>query len=397
VAPGTTWLHRPLIVWVVLSFPDGRLRSRGVMAGVVASVCIAIPTLATVTWAMAVVGAGIAGLGVAELHRTWSWPSPSGRARGWAALSIGSALLLPFGAQLVADIGGPGLPPQVQEFAYAALTAAAGLVLLAAGAGRDRLEAEAVIALAEDGDVETTLAGLPTRHSEVGDPATRRAFDAAIAQLERNRVGQRDLAAAVEQVRRSRRRLVNVTVVERRTLRRKLAERVRPLLPEIDSVLGGVSTDDAAIGELLARCRAEVVGIAADLAVIADGLHPARLTASGLSAVEQVLSGGPAAVEVRLPRGRYPIEVEAAVWYACAEAVTNAIKHGPATHVQIDGWQDGGWLMVEVRDDGVGGAVLSERGGLSGLADRVAALDGTLGIDSARGRGTTVRVRLPVP
>ncbi len=339
----------------------------------------------------------MAGLGLTELHRTSSWPSAAGRARGWAALSTGSAFLLPLSVQLLADAGGAVIAAAAQEFAYAAMVAGAGLVLLAAGSGRDRLEAEAVIALAEDGDVETTLAGLCTRHSEVRDPVTRRAFDAAIALLERNRDGQRDLAAAVEQARRSRRRLVNVTVVERRALRRKLAERVRPLLPEIDIILGGVSTDDAAIGDLLTRCRAEVVGIGADLDVLADGLHPARLTESGLAGVREALSGVPIAVEVRLPRDRYPLEVEAAIWYACAEAVTNAIKHGHATRVQVDGWQDKGWLTVKVRDDGVGGAVLSESGGLSGLADRAAALDGTLSIDSARGHGTTLTLRVRVP
>ena len=396
VVPATTWAHRPLIVWVVLAFPDGRLRSRSALAAVVAAVGIAIPAVATVAWAMAAVGAGIAALGLTELHRTWSWPSAAGRARGWAALSTGSAFLLPFVVQVVADAGGPALAPQLVEFAYAGLVAVAGLVLLAVGSGRDRLEAEAVIALAEDGDVDTTLAGLRARHGEVRDPATQRAFDAAIGLLERNRVGQRDLAAAVEQARHARRRLVNVTVVERRALRRKLAERVRPLLPEIDTVLWTVSTDDAAIGGLLRRCRAEVVGIGDDLDALADGLHPALLTEHGLAAVQEVLSGGPTAVQVRLPRGRYPFEVESAVWYACAEAVTNAIKHGQATRVQIDGRQDGGWLTVQVRDDGVGGAVPSESGGLSGLADRVAALDGTLGIDSAPGHGTTLTLRVPV-
>lgn len=397
MAPGTTWLHRPLVVWAVLAFPDGRLRSRGAIAGVVASACIAFPAVATVPWAMAAVGVGLVGLGVAELRRTWSWPSPSGRARGWASLSIGSAFLIPAGAQLLAGAGGPDLPGQAQESAYAALVAVAGLVLLAAGPGRDRLEAEAVIALAEDGDEETILAGLRARQVEVGDPSTRRAFEVAIAQLERNRVGQLELAAALDQARRSRRRLVNVTMVERRTLRRKLAERVGPLLPEIHTALSGVSTADPATVELVARCRAEVDGIGADLDVLADGLLPARLTESGLRAVAEVLSGGPAAVEVRLPHRRYPLELEAAVWYTCAEAVTNAIKHGRSTRVQIDGRQDGGWLTVEIRDDGVGGAVPSEGGGLSGLADRVAALDGQLAIDSLPGRGTTLTLRLPVP
>ena len=270
-------------------------------------------------------------------------------------------------------------------------------MLLVAGSGRDRLEVEAVILLAEDRAAETTLAELRTRVRGVDDPATRRAFDSAIAMLEHNLAGQRDLAGAVQQSRRSRRRLVDATVVERRALRRRLSERARPLLPQIDALLCEVSSSDPATAGLLTQCRAEVIGIGGDLDVLADGLHPARLTELGLAAVEEMLSGGPVTVHVRLPRRRYPAEVEAAIWYTCAEAVTNAAKHGHATGVWIDGGQDGGWLAVEIRDDGAGGAVLSKGGGLSGLADRIAGLDGMLSVDSEPGRGTTVRVQVPAP
>ena len=94
VVPGTTWLHRPLLVWAVLSFPDGRLRRLADVVVVGASGVIAVPALAISPWAMAVVGAGVAGLGAAQLHRSRSWPTASGRARGWAALCVGAAFLV---------------------------------------------------------------------------------------------------------------------------------------------------------------------------------------------------------------------------------------------------------------------------------------------------------------
>ena len=87
--------------------------------------------------------------------------------------------------------------------------------------------------------------------------------------------------------------------------------------------------------------------------------------------------------------------VEAAAYFICAESLTNATKHGQAHTVQISAAQDEGMLRLAIQDDGVGGAVAGERGGLRGLIDRAEALGGTLEIHSPRGNGTRLAAAVP--
>jgi signal transduction histidine kinase len=94
-----------------------------------------------------------------------------------------------------------------------------------------------------------------------------------------------------------------------------------------------------------------------------------------------------------------PKAVEAAAYYVCAEAVTNAVKHAEATRVWLSVVHADGLLLVRVRDDGVGGACVeceTDSSGLGGLKDRVEALGGRLDVDSPRGEGTTLVARFPV-
>ena len=94
---------------------------------------------------------------------------------------------------------------------------------------------------------------------------------------------------------------------------------------------------------------------------------------------------------------RLPKEVESAGYFVAAEALTNVAKYAGATHARLKVSDAGGVLMLEVSDDGVGGADPERGSGLRGLSDRVAALDGELIVDSPLGRGTRVTARIPCP
>ena len=90
-------------------------------------------------------------------------------------------------------------------------------------------------------------------------------------------------------------------------------------------------------------------------------------------------------------------DVEAAIYFTVAEALTNVAKYAQATlaHVRVE--CDDGAIVAEVTDDGVGGASTAAGSGLRGLADRLDALDGTLSVQSPAGEGTTIRARVPLP
>jgi signal transduction histidine kinase len=96
------------------------------------------------------------------------------------------------------------------------------------------------------------------------------------------------------------------------------------------------------------------------------------------------------------PQERLPPAVEATAYFTVAEALTNVAKYAEASHAVVRLARDPSGLVVEVSDDGIGGASTAKGSGLSGLADRVGALDGTLSVDSPVGEGTCVRAVLPL-
>jgi signal transduction histidine kinase len=145
---------------------------------------------------------------------------------------------------------------------------------------------------------------------------------------------------------------------------------------------------DAALEQLQSGLR--------DLRELASGIHPSILTDRGLGAALQALAARSAVpVELgALPEERLPSAIETTAYFVAAEALTNAVKHARCEHVDIDVRVADGWAVLEIRDDGIGGADPGEGSGLRGLHDRVGALDGELEIDSEAGSGTTVRARL---
>jgi signal transduction histidine kinase len=131
---------------------------------------------------------------------------------------------------------------------------------------------------------------------------------------------------------------------------------------------------------------------------LARGLHPVLLTERGLGAACRALverSLLPVTVAA-LPDDRYPEAVEVAAYYVASEALANVAKYAGATSVELAIRRDTDMLVVEVRDDGCGGADPMGGSGLRGLADRVEAVQGTLRVDSEPGAGTVIRANLPL-
>jgi len=135
-----------------------------------------------------------------------------------------------------------------------------------------------------------------------------------------------------------------------------------------------------------------------DLRVLAAGLHPAILTQHGLAAAVRALADRlPFPVEIDVPGIRLPAAVEAGLYFFCSEALTNIVKHAHATGAWIRLEAPADHCLVEVWDDGIGGARLGpETTGLIGLSDRIVALGGTLDIISPPSRGTMLRAAVPI-
>ncbi|MEA2232499.1 MAG: hypothetical protein QOD83_2315 [Solirubrobacteraceae bacterium] len=135
----------------------------------------------------------------------------------------------------------------------------------------------------------------------------------------------------------------------------------------------------------------------AELRELAHGILPAVLTRGGLRAgVDALASRMPVPVEIGVSVGRLPPAVEATAYFVVAEGLTNVAKHARAAHAAVIARVHDGTLQVQVRDDGIGGA-LSDGSGLLGLADRLAVLDGKLRVESPAAGGTLVAADIPVP
>jgi signal transduction histidine kinase len=222
---------------------------------------------------------------------------------------------------------------------------------------------------------------------------------AAILALENERL-QAVLRARLEDLARSRARMVEAADAERRRIERNLHDGTQQRLVSISMMLGLADTKLAAAPEAARAVRQakEALGVALEeLRALSHGIHPAILTERGLGAALQELSyGAPLPVEVRLQvEGRLPEQVEAAVYYVAAEALANVVKHAGASAASVDVTRPAGQVVLIVADDGVGGAQMDRGSGLLGLADRVEALGGRLRLTSPPGGGTVVRAEIP--
>ena len=204
-----------------------------------------------------------------------------------------------------------------------------------------------------------------------------------------------------EEIRASRARLVEAGDAERRRLERNLHDGAQQRLVALSISLrlaeAKLVVDAEGARQLLAASREELSQAIDELRELARGIHPAVLTDRGLDAALEALTNKvPLPVDLTLPEERLPAPVEAAAYYLIAEALTNVAKYAGATSARVAVEHLDGIVTVEVADDGVGGADPANGSGLRGLADRVAALDGTLVVESPLGSGTRVRAEIPV-
>jgi signal transduction histidine kinase len=210
-----------------------------------------------------------------------------------------------------------------------------------------------------------------------------------------------ELRARLDELHASRARIVEAGYRERRRVERDLhdgaQQRLMALALNLKLARTKVDEDPAQAGELLDEATAELEQATAELRELARGIHPGLLTDRGLvPALEALASRAPVPVQLKAAVDpRPPSGVEAATYFLVSEALANVAKHSGAEHASVTVAQANGSLTVEVADDGRGGA--DPRGsGLQGLADRVAALDGTFSVAEGAGGGTVVRASIPL-
>jgi PAS domain S-box-containing protein len=207
--------------------------------------------------------------------------------------------------------------------------------------------------------------------------------------------------AAEADLRASRARIVEAADAARRQLERDLHDGAQQRLVELALDLrmarGHLDGDLARAREHMDAALVDLEEAIRELRELARGIHPVALTEGGLRPALEALvarSSVPARL-VAVPDVRFPAPVEATAYFTVAEGLTNACRHAGAKRVQVEAVRMNGRLRVDVLDDGRGGADPAAGSGLRGLADRVAAIDGSLEVTSPAAGGTMLRVEIP--
>jgi signal transduction histidine kinase len=209
------------------------------------------------------------------------------------------------------------------------------------------------------------------------------------------------LEERIETLTESRSRVVDAVAEERRRIERDLhdgaQQRLVALAMDLGMAEGKFDKDPEAARALVRDAQAHAKLALSEMRQLVRGIHPSILTDRGLDAAVSALAARspiPARVQIDLPQ-RLPETIESNAYFVIAEALTNIAKHSKATKAQIRVVREGSELIIEVADDGIGGAMLSAGSGLTGLRDRVAALDGRLRISSPVGGPTWIRAEIP--
>ena len=210
-----------------------------------------------------------------------------------------------------------------------------------------------------------------------------------------------ELQARLEEVRESRARVVEAGTTERRRLERDLhdgaQQRLVALALDLQLARSTLDRDPAAAAQLLEAAVGNLTEATQELRELARGIYPPVLADRGLTAALDALaarSSVPVTVDAAMT-GRAPAAVEAAAYFVVSEALTNVARHAQAENAAVTVRSGKGRLEVEIRDDGDGGADLASGSGLRGLVDRVAALGGSLEVESPAGMGTILRAVMP--
>ena len=223
---------------------------------------------------------------------------------------------------------------------------------------------------------------------------------AAAAMVLENARLQAELRANLDELRGARARVIEAADGERRRLERDLHDGAQQRLVTLAISLARLETrlaGDPDTRALVAEAKREATGSLQELRDLAHGIHPAALTSHGLAVALESLAAKapvPVGVEVELP-DRLPATAEAAAYYLVCEALANTAKHARASSATVAVHRETGRVVVEIDDDGVGGADTAGGSGLRGLAERVEALDGSLFVRSPAGAGTHVRAEFP--
>ncbi|HEX9380278.1 MAG TPA: sensor histidine kinase [Gaiellaceae bacterium] len=238
-------------------------------------------------------------------------------------------------------------------------------------------------------------------HDSELDPDLVEAAGAAARLALHNARLQADVRAQLDKVQESRRRIVTAGDEQRRKIERDLhdgaQQRLVALALELRMAQRQLGTGDAELERVLADAVGELQVAVEELRELARGVHPAVLTEEGLAvALESLATRTPLPVEIAATlEGRLPAEIEAAAYFVACEAIANAVKHSRATGIRVSAQRRNGKLVIEIEDDGIGGAKENGGSGLRGLVDRVEAHGGTLRVESDPGRGTRVIGELP--
>ena len=261
--------------------------------------------------------------------------------------------------------------------------------------------------------IEAAAAALETGAMQTLDlsldlPVGRRAFESRITASGADEATAivRDFSeqrAAEAELRRSRARIVEATDAERRRLERDLHDGAQQRLISTSLALRvararlGTEADPEALAGLQTAAD-ELKAALVELRELARGIHPAILTEAGLgAAIDSMADRSPVPVEVTSrPDRRLPAPIEATAYFVVSEALTNVAKYAAASHATVIAACDEARLRIVVSDDGIGGADPSGGSGLRGLEDRVAAIGGSLVVDSPAGGGTRVVAEIPL-
>ena len=236
----------------------------------------------------------------------------------------------------------------------------------------------------------------------IEEPRLVGAVAAATGLAVQNERLQAALRAQLEEIRASRVRIVEAGDAERQRIERDLHDGAQQRLVGVSLALRLASSrltagEDPEVDHALKQASEELAAALSELRELARGIHPAILTEEGLGpALESLVERASLLVTLKtVPTHRLPATVEAAAYFVVSEALANVAKYARATSATVSADTIDGRLVVEVSDDGIGGADPTHGSGLRGLADRVAALDGSIRVESAGGKGTVIHAEIP--
>ncbi|MFI5260057.1 MAG: sensor histidine kinase [Candidatus Limnocylindrales bacterium] len=220
--------------------------------------------------------------------------------------------------------------------------------------------------------------------------------------VENDRLTQ-EVKAQLAEVRASRTRIVEATDAERRRFERDIHDGAQQRLVSLSFAIGRArsrlgSDGDPELARTLADASDEVRAALAELRELARGIHPAVLTQAGLGPAVRSLaerSAVPADLDLDLDE-RLPAAVEATAYFVVSEALANVAKHAGDCTARVSIRESAGTLIVDIADDGPGGADPALGSGLRGLRDRVEAIGGELTVVSPAGLGTRIEATIPI-